>query len=83
VSNFGQIGNRLTQTHSATASMVDPIEHFFDGWPVGQSLQFTYEVLLQRLPLIFGAPLQLGVYLIGEISDQYVGHAFNMLSCTG
>jgi hypothetical protein len=80
VSVFGKIGNRLIQPDPTTAPPLNPFEHLIQGGPLGQSFQLSDQILLQRLPLILGAPLQLGVCLLREISHEYVGHACIMLS---
>lgn len=64
-----EIGNRLIQADPAAASSLDSTQHLVDGGPLGQSFQLSHEVLLQRLSLVLGAPLQLTMDFLGDISN--------------
>ena len=70
----------MRQPDPTTVAAIDPIEHFIEARPLRQPAQLSEEVLLQRLTSTLGPTLQRRMDIVGEISNQHIGHAYILLS---
>ena len=76
----GEIERGLFEPDSSTVSLFDAVKHVADCRPVGETLQFDREVLLEGLSFARSSALKLSMYVLWDVSDEHVRHAFIMLS---
>lgn len=69
---------RLTEAYTTAPMPLDPVEYLPEGWLLDKALQLAGEVLLQRLSALLSSPLELGVDIFGEVSDEHVWNACSM-----
>lgn len=75
-----EVVHRSGESDPSAASTSDAIEDVVERGGAGEASQFAREVLLQRLSFRPGAPLQVCVDILWEISDQHIRHACILLS---
>jgi hypothetical protein len=76
----GEIERGLFEPDSSTVSLFDAVKHVADCRPVGETLQFDREVLLEGLSFALSSAPKLSMYILWDVSDEHVRHAFIMLS---
>lgn len=75
-----EVVHRSGESDPSAASTSDAIEDVVERGGAGEASQFAREVLLQRLSFRPGAPLQVCVDILWEISHQHIRHACILLS---
>ena len=66
--------HRLDETDIATVTGGDLGEHFVHGRALSKAAKRAGQVLLQRLPVLICAGLQLQVDFLRHVPNQYVWH---------
>ncbi|MEP6815113.1 MAG: hypothetical protein ABI873_06145 [Marmoricola sp.] len=61
----------------------DLVKDLADRTPLGEMAQFDRQVPLQRLVVVLGLALQGGVYVVRDVTNQDVRHAYIMLATRG
>ncbi len=76
-----QVANCLTQSDLSSTATFDPSQNLIHGRAFGKATELGGQVLLQRLPSLIGAALELAVYVVGHITNKHIGHAYIMQAC--
>src|SRR3954451_4245599 len=76
----GDVVNRLLEPDRTAAALLDAGQHVLERRLLGQALQLGGQVLLERLASLLRSPLERGVDIVWEVSNQDIRHAYIMIA---
>lgn len=73
-----EILDGLSEPGPAAPATPNAVKNLVEARPLGESLEFPGEVLLERLATLLGSPVQSDVDCFRDVSHQKIWHAFIM-----